>query len=332
MQILVTGAAGFIGYHLVEVLLNYNHKVIGIDNLNEYYDPKLKQLRLDEIKKNKNSDNFNFIYGDIADKTFIDNIFSEHRFEIVINLAAQAGVRYSIDNPYVYHESNSLGFLNILEGSRNHKVNHLVFASSSSVYGMNIRQPFSTRDRADYPISLYAATKRSNELMAHTYSHLFRLPVTGLRFFTVYGPFGRPDMAYYKFTKSILTGEKIDVFNENEMKRDFTYIDDIIEGIISIIQAEPPKEVSNKISSSNAPFKIYNIGNNKPETLSDFIAAIEKACNKKAIKNHMPMQPGDVTATYADIDDLKKDFNFDPKVNIDEGIKRFVDWFKKFEL
>ena len=291
MKVLVTGAAGFIGFHLTLALLDRNDEVVGIDNLNDYYDPALKQLRLDEIAKHPKCSNFEFIKADISERAFMEQLFADNSFDVVVNLAAQAGVRYSLENPHAYVESNLVGFVNILEGCRHSKVKHLVYASSSSVYGMNVKQPFSTEDRVDYPISLYAATKKSNELMAHTYSHLYNIPTTGLRFFTVYGPYGRPDMAYYKFTKAILNGDPIDVYNNGVMKRDFTYIDDIIEGVVRVMD-KTPTPIENKYSTAKPPYRIYNIGNNNPVTLRDFISAIEDACGDKAEKNLLPMQAG----------------------------------------
>jgi UDP-glucuronate 4-epimerase len=326
MKVLVTGAAGFIGFHLTLALIGRGDEVVGIDNLNNYYDPALKKSRLDEINKHSNSSNFEFIKADISDKELIEEIFVKHKFDVVVNLAAQAGVRYSLENPHAYVDSNLVGFVNILEGCRNYKVGHLVFASSSSVYGMNIKQPFSTKDPVDYPISLYAATKKSNELMAHAYSHLYDIPTTGLRFFTVYGPFGRPDMAYYKFTKAILNGDSIDVYNNGKMKRDFTYIDDITEGLIRVCNSAPLSQI-NSVSSATPPYKLYNIGNNNPITLFDFIAAVEKSCNKKAKKNLLPMQPGDVLTTFADIDELENDIGFRPSTSISDGIDKFVKWY-----
>jgi UDP-glucuronate 4-epimerase len=327
MKVLVTGAAGFIGFHLTLALLERDDEVVGIDNLNDYYDPALKQLRLDEIAKHSKVSNFEFIKADISDRAFTEKLFVDHSFDGVVNLAAQAGVRYSLENPHTYVESNLVGFVNILEGCRHSKVKHLVYASSSSVYGMNVKQPFSSEDRVDYPISLYAATKKSNELMAHTYSHLYNIPTTGLRFFTVYGPYGRPDMAYYKFTKAILNGDPIDVYNNGVMKRDFTYIDDIVEGVIRVMKkTSTPQE--NKYSTAKPPYRIYNIGNNNPVTLRDFISAIEDACETKANENLLPMQPGDVPITYADIDDLAKDIGFKPSTSIESGIKQFVSWYK----
>ncbi|MDA8958130.1 NAD-dependent epimerase [Gammaproteobacteria bacterium] len=330
MKILITGAAGFIGFHLTQAMLNLGAEVVGIDNLNDYYDPALKNLRLEKINSHGNSYNFKFFGADISDQPIVDDIFKQYDFDVVVNLAAQAGVRYSIENPHTYINSNILGFLNILEGCRNSSVKHLVYASSSSVYGMNKKQPFSVEDRVDYPVSLYAATKRSNELMAYNYSHLFGIPSTGLRFFTVYGPYGRPDMAYYKFTKSILSGQKIDVYNQGEMVRDFTYIDDIVEGCLRVIKA-PPELQSNRLSNSSAPHKILNIGNNNPITLRRFISTIEKCTGKKANENLLPMQPGDVPNTFADIDPLIEDYGFKPKTSIEDGMANFVEWFREYQ-
>lgn len=331
MKILVTGAAGFIGFHLTVALLNKGFKVIGLDNLNNYYDPELKKSRLKKISENINFANFDFFEADISNKDFVSKLFHEYNFDFVINLAAQAGVRYSIENPHTYIDSNILGFLNILEGCKNSKVKHLVFASSSSVYGMNKNQPFNTDDKTDYPISLYAASKKSNELMAYTYSHLFNIPTTGLRFFTVYGPYGRPDMAYYKFTKSIINGEPISIYNNGKMHRDFTYIDDIVEGITRVMEKTPISK-ENIYTSSSPKYSIYNIGNNKPISLNTFIGAIEKACDMNAIKKSLPMQPGDVPITFADIDSLYDFIEFKPTTNIDDGIKKFVDWYKDYHL
>lgn len=330
MKVLVTGAAGFIGFHLTLALLDRHDEVVGIDNLNDYYDPALKQLRLDEIAKHLKVSNFEFIKADISDRAFMEGLFADHSFDVVVNLAAQAGVRYSLENPHAYVESNIVGFMNILEGCRHSKVKHLVYASSSSVYGMNVKQPFSIDDNVDYPISLYAATKKSNELMAHTYSHLFDMPATGLRFFTVYGPYGRPDMAYFKFTSNILKGRSIDVYNQGAMKRDFTYIDDIIEGVVRVVDSIPEPQI-NKITNASARHKIYNIGNNNPVTLIDFIAAIEAACDKKAVKILLPMQAGDVPITYANIDTLIDEIGFLPKEKITNGINKFVAWYKNYE-
>jgi UDP-glucuronate 4-epimerase len=326
MKVLVTGAAGFIGFHLILALLERDDEVVGIDNLNDYYDPALKQLRLDEIAKHPKCSNFEFNKADISDRAFMEQLFADNSFDVVVNLAAQAGVRYSLENPHAYVDSNLIGFVNVLEGCRHSKVKHLVYASSSSVYGMNVKQPFSTEDRVDYPISLYAATKKSNELMAHTYSHLYNIPTTGLRFFTVYGPFGRPDMAYYKFTKDILNGDPIDVYNHGDMKRDFTFIDDIIRGILGVIFAIPESS-HDETTTATAPYRLLNIGNNNPVTLRRFIKAIEDCTGKKASENNLPMQKGDVPITYADIDPLQDLCDFRPKTSIEEGIKEFVDWY-----
>ncbi len=328
--ILVTGSAGFIGFHLVQQLLKNNFKVIGVDNLNNYYKSKHKKLRIDDlstfIKNNGYEDNFSFYKINIANKKKVLHLFDSNPIDIVINLAAQAGVRYSIEDPFAYVDSNLVGFVNILEGCRKSKVKHHIFASSSSVYGMNKKQPFSTKDDTDYPISLYAATKKSNELLAHSYSHLFDIPTTGLRFFTVYGTHGRPDMAYFKFTESIIKGRPIELYNHGKMKRDFTYIDDIVKAI-TIIVNNKPKQKTSKITKSDAIFKVYNIGNNKPVTLKRFIAAIEKSSGKKAIAEYLPMQPGDVPITFADIKELQDDFNFSPSTSIEDGIDIFVKWY-----
>lgn len=329
MKILVTGAAGFIGFHLIKVLLDQNQTIIGIDNINDYYDIELKSNRLKILNDHPKTEYFNFIKLDLADREAMSTLFTDYEFDIVINLGAQAGVRYSIENPNAYMDSNMVGFLNVLEGCRQTKVKHLLYASSSSVYGMNIKQPFSTEDRVDYPISLYAATKKSNELMAHTYSHLYDIPTTGLRFFTVYGPYGRPDMAYFSFTKKILAGETIDVFNNGEMKRDFTYIDDIVEGITRLIDKVPTCQTSST-SAATAPYKVYNIGNNQPVTLRRFIRAIESACGKKAEENLLPMQAGDVPITYANVDELINDIDFKPDTSIEDGISKFVNWYKEY--
>ncbi len=327
MKVLVTGAAGFIGFHLTLALLERGDDVVGIDNLNDYYDPKLKQDRLDVIGTHTKSKGFSFFKADIADRNAMARLFGQHSFDVVVNLAAQAGVRYSLENPNAYVDSNLVGFVNILEGCRHSKVGHLVYASSSSVYGMNVKQPFSVDDRVDHPISLYAATKKSNELMAHTYSHLFNIPTTGLRFFTVYGPHGRPDMAYYKFTEAIMNGDPIDVYNNGEMKRDFTYIDDIIEGVVRILGKVPLCE-KNPYSTAEAPYKLYNIGNNNPVALSSFIESIENSCNRRAVKNFLPIQPGDVPVTYADIGYLVDDVGFKPTTSIEDGLQKFVDWYE----
>ena len=328
-HILITGVAGFIGYHLAIKLMYEGFIVTGVDNLNDYYDPILKNNRLKNLNKIKNSSklNFNFYKLDISQIDDVNNLFTSQRFDIVINLAAQAGVRHSIDEPFSYLDSNLLGFLNILEGCRKSKPEHLIFASSSSVYGMSKKIPFSVSDNTDQPVSLYAATKKSNELMAHSYSHLYDIPITGLRFFTVYGPYGRPDMAYFKFTKAILKEESIEVYNGGNMERDFTYIDDIVQGIYLLLDKKPELQ-SSESSNALARFKIYNIGNNNPVSLSRFIKAIENAVGKNSSKINLPMQPGDVPITYANIDDLVADVGFTPKTEIEDGIKKFVDWYK----
>lgn len=333
MKVLVTGGAGFIGFHLTKALLKNGHAVTAIDNLNDYYDPALKEARLQElahfIALHGIKDSYTFEILDLSDRMAMSALFDSTQFDVVVNLAAQAGVRYSIENPHAYVDANVVGFLNVLEGCYRSGVKHLVYASSSSVYGMNPTQPFSTSDCVDYPISLYAATKKANELMAHTYSHLFGLPTTGLRFFTVYGPFGRPDMAYYKFTKAILAGDPIDVYNHGEMKRDFTYIDDIVNGVIKVLGTVPAPQYVPE-TNAHAPYKVYNIGNNNPVTLRRFIDALEKSCGKKAVENSLPMQPGDVPVTFADIDDLINDTGFKPSVSIESGIDSFVSWYKKY--
>jgi UDP-glucuronate 4-epimerase len=318
--VFVTGGAGFIGFHLSKALLERGMSVIGYDNLNDYYDVNLKYSRLDILKSYSN---YIFIKGDLADKETLDNLFKVYHIDIVVNLAAQAGVRYSIENPYAYMQSNVLGFLNVLEACRYNKVEHLVYASSSSVYGANKKVPFSTEDKVDNPVSLYAATKKSNELMAYTYSHLYKIPATGLRFFTVYGPYGRPDMAYFSFTQKIIKGEAIKIFNNGDMYRDFTYVDDIIRGIENIL-SNPPKK-----NEDGVPYKIYNIGNNKPEKLMDFIQTLERCIGKEAKKEYLPMQAGDVYQTYADVTDLVKDFDFKPNTSIEYGLSKFVDWYKE---
>ena len=332
MKILVTGAAGFIGFHLSKALLHEGFKVVGIDNLNDYYDPQLKTDRLDNldafVKDNNLTGCYHFVKLDIADDKKLSQLFQEHNFNIVINLAAQAGVRYSLENPKAYIDSNLVGFANILECCRHGKIEHLMFASSSSVYGMNVKQPFSADDNTDFPISLYAATKKANELLAHSYSHLFNFPCTGLRFFTVYGPYGRPDMAYYSFTKAIDEGRPIDVFNEGQMKRDFTYIDDVVKGIISLLEFRPRRTAS-QISTAESALKVYNIGNNRPVTLKHFISTIELSLGKIATKNLLPMQPGDVPVTFADIDPLFALCGYKPTTSIEEGIEKFVNWFLK---
>ena len=332
MKILVTGASGFIGFHLSQHLLKCGHSVVGIDNLNNYYDVSLKKDRLKILRENSL---FFFEKGDIANKTFLESTFKKYQFEKVINLAAQAGVRYSIENPNAYIESNIVGFINILECCRNNNVKHLVYASSSSVYGANETMPFSVHDNVDHPLSLYAATKKSNELMAHTYSHLYNLPTSGLRFFTVYGPWGRPDMALFMFTKAILNGDPINVFNHGNMMRDFTYIDDIVNGIFKVSNKVPtPNEQWSGLTpdpgTSMAPWKIYNIGNSNPVKLMDFIKAIEISTGKKAILNKMPMQPGDVPSTYADVESLKNDVGYMPNTDINEGVESFVKWYREY--
>jgi len=325
----LTGAAGFIGFHLAQKLLNQGHNVIGFDNMNDYYDVSLKQKRLGLLKRNNN---FTFIRGDLIDKDILNEIFVKYRPQIVVNLAAQAGVRYSIVNPQAYIDSNIVGFYNILEACRHYLVKHLVFASSSSVYGNNKKVPYSVEDKVDNPVSLYAATKKSNELMAHAYSALYKIPTTGLRFFTVYGPWGRPDMAYFSFTKRMVAGEKIQLFNHGNLKRDFTYIDDVVEGVIKVM-AKPPAE-----TEDGAPYKIYNIGNNRPENLLYFVDTLEKhllaegLISKPVEREFLPMQKGDVYQTYADVSDLEKDFGFRPKTTLDEGLLKFVKWYKDFYM
>lgn len=331
-KILVTGAAGFIGFHLSRRLLQKGEEVVGLDNLNPYYDVTLKEARLSLLEKNGA---FRFIRADIADRKAMAALFEAERPDIVVNLAAQAGVRYSLENPHVYVESNLVGFMNVLEGCRHQNVQHLVFASSSSVYGANTRMPFSVHDNVDHPLSLYAATKKANELMAHTYASLYGLPCTGLRFFTVYGPWGRPDMALFLFTRAILEGRSIDVFNEGRMERDFTYIDDIVEGVSRIMERIPAPDAAwngarPDPAISFAPYRLYNIGNNRPVTLMDFIAILEGRLGRKAKKNFLPMQPGDVPATFADIDDLVADADFKPATSIEEGIGRFVAWYREY--
>ncbi|MDN2664233.1 NAD-dependent epimerase [Psychromonas sp. 14N.309.X.WAT.B.A12] len=330
MKYLVTGAAGFIGNFVSERLCDAGHDVVGLDNLNDYYDPNLKLARLKRLDK---FNNFTFVKLDLADREGMQSLFAEEKFDRVIHLAAQAGVRYSIENPMAYIDSNLVGMATILEGCRHNKVKHLVYASSSSVYGMNEKMPFSTEDEVNHPVSLYAATKKSNELMAHSYSHLYDLPTTGLRFFTVYGPWGRPDMAPFLFTDAILNDREIKVFNNGKMKRDFTYIDDIVEGIIRIQDVVPVRNADNpntSPSSGKAPYKVFNIGNNEPIALMTFIESIEKAAGKEAKKNFMPMQAGDVPATFADIDSLKEEVGFKPDTNIEFGMQQFVDWFKDY--
>ncbi len=318
---LVTGGAGFIGFHLSKSLLEKGASVIGFDNMNDYYDVKLKEDRLSVLET---YEKYTFVKGDLADNADVFRVFQEYRPQIVINLGAQAGVRYSIDNPRAYMESNMMGFFHILEGCRYFPVEHLVYASSSSVYGGNEKVPFSTDDKVDEPVSLYAATKKSNELMAHAYSKLYHIPVTGLRFFTVYGPYGRPDMAYFKFTNKILAGEPIQIYNNGDMYRDFTYIDDIIKGVENIL-CNPPA-----VNGKGARYKIYNIGNNKPVKLMDYIETLERCLGKTAVKEYLPMQPGDVYQTYADVSELMQDYDFKPNTSIEEGLSKFVDWYRMY--
>ncbi len=332
MKILITGAAGFIGMHAAKRLLERGDEVVGVDNLNDYYDVKLKQDRLAQLAPLAG---FRFVQLDIADRAAMADLFARERFQRVINLAAQPGVRYSLKNPHAYIDSNVVGFTNILEGCRHNQVEHLVYASSSSVYGANTRMPFSVHQNVDHPVSLYAATKKANELMAHTYSHLYGLPATGLRFFTVYGPWGRPDMSPSLFAGAILRGEPIDVFNQGRMQRDFTYIDDIVEGVVRVLdrtaQADPAFDTANPDpGTSYAPYRLYNIGNHEPVELMTFIETVEAACGKKAVKNLLPMQPGDVVATYAEVEDLRQAVGFEPRTPLQEGIARFVAWYKSY--
>lgn len=335
MKILVTGAAGFIGFHLCKKLLNEGHEVVGLDNINNYYSQDLKLARLAELGLNRSSGleynqkfkseihrKFSFVKMNIEDRENLPLLFKAEKFDIICNMAAQAGVRYSLENPETYIDSNLVGFANVLECCRNNLIRHLVYASSSSVYGQNKKIPFATEDRVDEPISLYAATKRSNELMAYTYSHLYGMKVTGLRFFTVYGPWGRPDMAMFLFTNAISNGEILKVFNEGNLERDFTFIDDIVDGIIAVVQ--------NNSENSNSKYNLYNIGNSKPINLLNFIEEIEKQVGLKAIKKLMPMQPGDVKKTWADSDPLMKDFGYAPKIQIEEGVERYLDWFRSY--
>ena len=337
MKVLVTGAAGFIGFYVSKILTSKGHTVVGLDNINDYYDVNLKYSRLNELGIDRNeasefntlckssSSNFSFVRMNLEDREELPKLFKTQQFDIVCNLAAQAGVRYSIENPETYVDSNLVGFLNILECCRNNDIKHLVYASSSSVYGMNKKIPFSTDDNVDHPISLYAATKKSNELMAHTYSHLFKIPTTGLRFFTVYGPWGRPDMAMFLFTDAIVNDRPINVFNHGNMERDFTYIDDIVEGVVRIIE----KSAQPRVESNNL-YKVYNIGNNNSVKLLDFIKEIEVNLDKVAKKNMMEMQPGDVERTWADVDELIKDYDYSPNTSIKAGVKSFIDWFKNY--
>ncbi|MEX1259591.1 MAG: NAD-dependent epimerase [Balneolaceae bacterium] len=335
MKVLVTGAAGFIGYHLTQRLISENHTVVGLDNINDYYSQDLKYGRLaelgidrrevensDQVVQSASQNGFSFLKCDLSDRDGVMSLFEESAFDCVINLAAQAGVRYSIDNPHAYTSSNVEGFLNILEGCRHHDIDHLIFASSSSVYGSNTEMPFKTSDQVDHPVSLYAATKKANELMAHTYSHLYGFPTTGLRFFTVYGPWGRPDMAYLKFANLMKDGNSIDVYNHGKMARDFTYIDDIVECIVRLIP-KPPK-------SDDVPYQLFNIGNGSPVNLLEFIEILEKNLGMKAEKNMMPIQPGDVEKTWADVEDLFEYIGYRPQVGIEEGISKFVEWYERY--
>jgi len=329
---LVTGAAGFIGFHLSKRLLDEGWTVVGLDNLNDYYDPQLKRDRLARLE---GRDGFTFVKLDLADRAGMERLFDDSSFGVVVNLAAQAGVRYSLTNPHSYVDTNLVGFLHILEGCRNHGVKHLVFASSSSVYGANTSYPFCESDNVDHPVSLYAASKKANELMAHTYAHLYGLPCTGLRFFTVYGPWGRPDMALFKFTKAVLAGEPIDVYGHGDMRRDFTYIDDIIEGVVRVMTTLPGPDTSwtgddPNPGTSSAPWRVYNIGNNNPVGLMHFIEVIEQTLGRTAEKNMLPMQPGDVRATAADVDTLKAAVGFRPDTPIEEGIQAFIDWYRGY--
>lgn len=347
MKILVTGTAGFIGFSLAKKLLERGDELVGLDSINDYYSVDLKYSRLaqtginrDDIEygkllKSSKYNNYSFIQLKLEDKSAIDSLFAEEKFDKVCNLAAQAGVRYSLENPGAYIDSNIIGFVNILEACRHNKVKHLAYASSSSVYGLNESMPFSTHDNVDHPISLYAASKKSNELMAHTYSHLFQLPTTGLRFFTVYGPWGRPDMALFLFTKAILEDTPIKVFNEGNMRRDFTYVDDIVEGVTRVIDNPPSPNTfwSGKApdpATAPGPYKVYNIGNSNPVSLMDFIAAIEENLGKEAKKEFLPMQPGDVPATWADVSDLESELGYKPNTTVKEGVKRFVEWYREY--
>ena len=335
MKYLVTGAAGFIGHYVVKRLCALGHTVVGLDNLNDYYEVSLKEARLKELAEFTDVGLFSFVKMNLEDRTGIADLFKTEKFDRVIHLAAQAGVRYSIDNPMAYADSNLVGHLTILEGCRHNNVKHLVYASSSSVYGLNSKVPFATSDSVDHPVSLYAATKKSNELMSHTYSHLYDIPTTGLRFFTVYGPWGRPDMALFKFTKKIINGESIDIYNHGDMRRDFTYIDDIVEGIIRIQDVIPEVDnnwtvESGSAATSSAPYRVFNIGNGNPVKLLDFVESLEESLGIEAKKNFMPMQPGDVYQTYADTQDLFETTGYKPKVGIREGVSDFITWYKGF--
>jgi UDP-glucuronate 4-epimerase len=332
MKVLVTGAAGFIGMHVSQRLLEAGHEVVGVDNLNDYYDVSLKKARLARLEGRPG---FRFVKMDVADRVGMAALFSDEHFDRVIHLAAQAGVRYSLANPHAYIDSNIVGFMNILEGCRHHRVQHLVYASSSSVYGANASMPFSVHDNVDHPLSLYAASKKANELMAHTYSHLYGLPTTALRFFTVYGPWGRPDMAYFKFTQAMVDGKPIDVYNHGRMMRDFTYIDDVAEGVMQtldhIATANPEWSAGNPDpGTSKAPWRVYNIGNNTPVELMRFIEVLEDCLGKTAVKNMLPMQPGDVPATYADVDALIADVGYRPETPVEQGIARFIAWYREY--
>ena len=330
--VLVTGAAGFIGFHVSQRLLADGHSVVGLDILNTYYDPKLKEARLDILRR---SAGFTFTRLDLTDRTAMRSLFAQHRFPVVVHLAAQAGVRHSLSHPHAYIDANIEGFINVLEGCRHNGCEHLVFASSSSVYGANTKLPFSVRDNVDHPISLYAASKKANELMAHSYSHLYRIPATGLRFFTVYGPWGRPDMAMFIFAKAILAGEPIRLFNHGKMRRDFTFVDDVSNAIVRLLDHPPQGDPgwsgeAPDPGTSTAPWRIYNIGNNRPEQLTDVVSLLEKEFGRTAIKEMLPMQPGDVEATYADVADLERDIGFRPATSIEDGIARFAKWYREF--
>jgi UDP-glucuronate 4-epimerase len=332
LKYLVTGAAGFIGFHVVQRLCEAGHHVIGLDNLNDYYDVNLKLARLKVLE---DESLFSFVKLDLADREGVEQLFAKQKFQRVIHLAAQAGVRYSIDNPMAYADSNLVGHLTILEGCRNNKIEHLVYASSSSVYGLNNKVPFATSDSVEHPISLYAATKKSNELMSHTYSHLYGVPTTGLRFFTVYGPWGRPDMALFKFTKAIINGDSIDVYNNGDMRRDFTYVDDIVEGILRVQNIIPQgnkdwQVETGSAAQSTAPYQLYNIGNGNPIKLTEFIESLEDSIGIKAEKNLMPMQPGDVYQTYADVEELFSATGYKPAMSVSKGVDNFVNWYRDF--
>jgi UDP-glucuronate 4-epimerase len=332
MKLIITGSAGFLGFSLCTKLLKCSYEIIGIDNHNNYYDPKLKEARFDKLIKYSNYRHYRI---DLSDQESLEKVFKKHKPEIVINLAAQAGVRYSMENPLAYINSNIVGFANILENCRHYNINHLIYASTSSVYGANTKLPFSEHDSANHPLSIYAATKKSNELMSHSYSHLYGLPTTGLRFFTVYGPWGRPDMALFKFTKAILEEKPIEVFNNGQHTRDFTYVDDIVNGIIKVLEKPAKPNLQWKSNqpdpaTSKAPWRIYNIGNNKPIELMKYINILEKALGKKAIINFLPLQPGDISNTYADISALKENFNYTPSTKVTEGINNFVNWYKEY--